>query len=177
MNDGDQRPAATDGSSGAGLRTLIALTMLLVAALGAGIAGWAAIKQQTSAALERRLAQAQTMELAERLPLIDFSRSARGLQQRLDTHLTEAGRQRALADATRASDPGRARFHDISAQEETLKANVLRPFVEFLPNIINDDQTLDERRIGLVAAGSLQRRGFQAAWTEGNGAAGGTATP
>ena len=167
MSDVEQRAAARSQRSQAGLRTLIALTMLLIASLGAGVAGWAAIKQQASTALERRLFQAQTMEIAERLPLIDYSRSARGLQERMDAHMREAQRQSALADTARATDPLRAGFHDVAAQEATLKANVLRPFLEFLPNIINPDQSLDERRIGLVAVGSLQRRGFQAEWMEG----------
>ncbi|MGD9803926.1 MAG: hypothetical protein AB7E81_16470 [Hyphomicrobiaceae bacterium] len=167
MNDGELRATAVDRPVHTGLRTLIALTMLLIASLGAGVAGWAAIKQQASTALERRLSQAQTMELAERLPLIDFSRSAHSLQERLDRHRSEEHLQRALADAARSGDPARARIHDLAAQEARLKANVLMPFVEYLPNIINPDQLLDERRIGLVAAGSLQRRGFQAQWIEG----------
>jgi hypothetical protein len=166
MSESKRRLAARTSPARTGLRTLIALTMLLIASLGAGVAGWAAIKQQASTALERRLAQAQTMELAERLPLIDYSRSARNLQERLDRHLSEARNQRSLADAARAIDPARAQLHDLTAQEYTLKANVLRPFVEFLPNIINPDQSLDDRRMGLVAAASLQRRGFQAQWTE-----------
>ncbi len=58
-------------------RTLIALTMLLLASLGAGVAGSAAIKQQASSSLERRLAQAQTMELSDRLQLTERSRAAR----------------------------------------------------------------------------------------------------
>jgi hypothetical protein len=166
MADGKRRPPALPQPARVGLRTLIALTMLLIASLGAGVAGWAAIKQQASTALDRRLAQAQTMEIAERLPLIDFSGAARTFQARLDHHLAEVQTQTALADAMRPHDPARAGLYDIASQEALLEANALRPFVEYLPNIINPDQTLDERRVGLVVVGALQRRGFQAQWVE-----------
>ncbi len=63
-------PASSKPVRSAHFRTLIALTMLLIASLGAGIAGWAAIKQQSSSNLERRVAQAQMMELADWLKLI-----------------------------------------------------------------------------------------------------------
>ncbi len=160
----DDAPGVTGGRPG--LRTLIALTMLLIASLGAGIAGWAAIKQQDATNLERRLAQAQTMELADRMPLIDASRSARLLQERLEHHLDDANRLQKLADAARQADPARAQRYSLDAQEAQLLANALRPFVEFLPNILAPANSLDERRIGLVAVGSLQRRGFQAQWIE-----------
>ena len=78
-------------------RTLIALTVLLIATLGAGVAGWAAIKQLSSTGLERRLAQGQIMELSDRLRLIEFSLflpSVSQVEMRLGPIRSEA--QRAL---------------------------------------------------------------------------------
>lgn len=153
------------------LRTLIALVMLLVASLGAGIAGWTAIKQQVSTNLERRLAQAQMMEIADRLQLIDFSRTGKAMQERLDRHQADARGYARLASDLRGYDAERARLADLDVQEALLKANAVRPFVEALPNLIGHDLTPDERRIGLVAVGSLQRRGMLASYREAGQAA------
>ena len=139
--------------------------MLYVATLGAGIAGWAAMKQQSGTSLERRVSQAQVMELADRLQLTDQSRTAGHLQERLDRHMADATAHQARARAN-ATDARRARLSSLDAQESLLLANVIRPFVEHLPNIITPDLRLDERRIELVSAGSLQRKGFLAAWIE-----------
>lgn len=147
-------------------RTLVALTMLIVASLGAGVAGWAAIKQQASSSLDRRLAQAQTMELSDRLQFTEHSRTASSLQARFDRSLAEARAQRAMAQQQKADDPEQAKLSELKSQETLLLANVMRPLLEFLPNLIAEDHSLDERRLGLVAAGNLQSRGFQGSWTE-----------
>ena len=148
-------------------RTVVALTMLLVASLGAGVAGWTAIKQQSSSGIERRLTQAQMLELGDRLQLVEASRAGKSMQERLDRHLGDARRSAGIAGKLEKDDPARSRLMDLDAQEALLLANVVRPFVEHLPNVIEANSSLDERRIGLVAAGTLQRRGFQASWIEG----------
>jgi len=163
----DATASAVAPSTRAQFRTVIALTMLLIASLGAAVAGWAAIKQQSADALEHRLTQAQMMELSDRLRLTDQSRSAKALAERLNRHLEEAKAFRALALQEAADNRAQAQLHELHAQEAMLLANVVRPFVEFLPNIIAPDNSLDERRIGLVAVGSLQQRGFEASWVEG----------
>ena len=169
--------AATDGKvvRRTQFRTLIALTMLILASLGAGVAGWAAIKQQASSSLERRLAQAQTMELSDRLQFTERSRSASSLQARFDHSLADARAQRAMARHQKSADPEQAKLSELNAQESLLLANVMRPFLEFLPNLIAEDQSLDERRLGLVAAGNLQSRGFQGSWVEDDKAIAGSA--
>ncbi len=131
------------------------------------MAGWTAIKQQSSNSIERRLTQAQMLELGDRMQLVEFSRAGKTMQERLEQHLVEARHHAGIAVRLETEDPARARISDLDAQEALLLANVVRPFVDHLPNIIEADSRLDERRIGLSAAVTLQRRGFQASFVDG----------
>lgn len=162
-NEASREPQARRNAH---FRNLIALTMLLVASLGAGVAGWTAIKQQSSSSIERRLTQAQMLELGDRMQLVEFSRAGKAMQDRLEQHLADARHHAGIALRLETEDPARSRLSDLDAQEALLLANVVRPFVDHLPNIIQPDSRLDERRIGLSATVTLQRRGFQASWID-----------
>jgi hypothetical protein len=147
-------------------RNVIAMTMLLIASVGAMIAGWTAIKQQSSTVLGRKIGQAQMMELSDRAQISLQSQVAQRIQKRQEGHLAESQSRRAMAARLRTSDPDQAHLLDLAGSEAFLLAGASRPFLAFLPNVIGEDMNLDERRIGLVAAMTLQRKGLKASWTE-----------
>lgn len=149
-----------------GYRNIIALTMLLLASIGALIAGWSAIKQQSSTALGRRVAQAQMLELSDRVRLVQEGQAAARWQRRLEAHLGEARRRHDMADRLRSSDLVHAHLLDLESSEAFLLAGASRPFLAALPHIMPDPVSIDERLVGLSAATALHRQGVKASWTE-----------
>jgi hypothetical protein len=169
MSSGDTSGAQAENHRSAEARgdrrVILALTMVVVAILGAFVAYLTAKAEYETAVLERRLTQGHMLELEYRQSLLDrgAKRATFGLRR---AALIDEGKQHVrLAEELRTEDPRRSQWLELQAQEEFMHARVLQPFFDFLPNPFDRDLSIEES-LTKRAAWRLQSMGFPVGWSK-----------
>jgi len=139
-------------------RTVLAYMMIVVAALGAGVALWIAIDEQHSARLERQLTRGQMVELYLRQSIVGDWGVRSSLEERQRSHTSRAKDLEDTADRVRATDPQQAGQLDMLAEQEMMLANLTGTLLVPFRSWRAGDHVADE--VGGQASEELARLGF-----------------
>ena len=105
-------------------RTVLAFLMIVVAALGAGVAYWIAHDEQGSARLHRQLTRGQMVEISLRQAIVGDWGVRASLEERQQSHRSRADDLEDTADRVRQADPQQAGQLEMLAQQEQMLANL-----------------------------------------------------
>ena len=139
-------------------RTVLAYLMIVIAALGAGVALWIAIDEQHSARLERQLTRGQMVELYLRQSIVGDWGVRSSLEERQRSHTSRAKDLEDTADRVRATDPQQAGQLDMLAEQEAMLANLTQTLLVPFRSWRAGDHVADE--VGGQASDELARLGF-----------------
>ncbi len=115
-------------------RTVLAYLMIIVAALGAGVAFWIAHDEQLSARFERQLTRGQMVEIFLRQGIVGDWGVRANLEERQNSHTSRARDLQDTADRVRPTDSQQAGELDMLAEQEMMLANLTRTLmVPFRP--------------------------------------------
>ncbi len=142
--------------------TLLALSMVIIATVGAIVAGGAAIAEQEANRLERLLTWGHEISLTKRQVLLADAATRAGLEVRIKS-LDKQGE--AYLEA--ANHPGVNQvWLKSQAQEEFAAARALLPFLTVLPNPFQDKQLSVENNFQKAVAFYLAGLGFGTVWRD-----------
>jgi hypothetical protein len=139
-------------------RTVLAYLMIVVAALGAGVAYRVAKEEQHSAGLERQLTRGQMVELYLRQSIVGDWGVRASLEERQRSHVSRAKDLEDTADRVRATDPQQAGQLDMLAEQEAMLANLTQTLLVPFRSWRAGDHVEDE--VGGEASDELARLGF-----------------
>jgi hypothetical protein len=142
-------------------RTVLALAMVVVAALGAIVADHTAKVELTSATDERRLDQGQMLELQYRQTQLDLGEKRKEFDRRRDELVSEATLAKGAAEQAREKgDLHAAAALELRGEEKSLRARIYRPFSRVLPDM-GDNAGLSEDALIKRILPRLQSLGFK----------------
>jgi tetratricopeptide (TPR) repeat protein len=167
---GSQPESHRSADAGGDRRVILALTMVVVAILGAFVAYLTAKTEYETTVLERRLTQGQMLELEYRQSLLDRGAKRATFELRRAALAAEGKRNSELAEVLRTEDARRSQWLELQAQEEFMRARALQPFFNFLLNPFEGKLSIEES-LTKRAAPRLQSIGFPVVWLNPNASA------
>ena len=142
----------------------IAMVMAVVAMLGAVTAYRAALAEQETLRVERRLQQGVMLELEHRQELLSKVSSRARYEHSQELHKNQADRSWEEARKVSATDPRQAALLNLQAEEESAYVRSLNPYLSYF--YVADDPAGFEAAIAKKTALYLREWGFDTVWND-----------
>ncbi|OGR30317.1 MAG: hypothetical protein A2139_06970 [Desulfobacca sp. RBG_16_60_12] len=156
-------PGGKDTEASRDSHTILALWMVVIATLGAIVAGGTAICELEAHRLERQLAWGHHFAITKRQLLLADAATRAPLKSRREA-LHKLGREYLrAADPPLRHNPETVAWLDLQAQEEFAAARALEPVLAVIPNPFYDNLT-KEQSLQKRVAFHLENMGFKTDW-------------